>query len=180
MRALTRRERQLVAILILVAAVSGFLALIIRPIVEGFAARDRQREMLAQVFHANERRISSVGVLQHQAEAQGAEMRRRFMVAPDPDEANEMLRARIEAAVLAVGGDVKASEGISSEDEGARAAIEARMPHAQLPRLLDLLNQMRPAIAVNAMTVIADEALGNAKSDIIDVRLEASAPFLKP
>ncbi|WP_225206580.1 type II secretion system protein GspM [Novosphingobium huizhouense] len=180
MRQMSTRERRLVAVLILVVAVAGVLALLVTPIIEGFSSRDRQRQMLAQVFHANERRIAAVGVLQHEAEAQQTEMRRRFMVAPDADEANEMLRARIEAAVIATGGDVKASEGIPGETDGAHAAVDARMPHGQLPRLLELVNQMRPAVAVDAMTIIADEALGNAKSDVIDVRLEASAPFLNP
>ncbi|WP_225207870.1 hypothetical protein, partial [Novosphingobium huizhouense] len=91
---MSTRERRLVAVLILVVAVAGVLALLVTPIIEGFSSRDRQRQMLAQVFHANERRIAAVGVLQHEAEAQQTEMRRRFMVAPDADEANEMLRAR--------------------------------------------------------------------------------------
>ena len=180
MRPLSQRERRLVAVMILVALVAAVLALLVTPVVDGFAARREKRAMLAQLFNANERRIAAVGVLQKEAERQQSEMRQRFMVAADAEEANEQLRARIEAAVTSVGGDVKASEGIPGEEDGARAAIEARMPHAQLPRLLELVNQMRPAVAVDAMTIIADEALGNAKSDIIDVRLEASAPFLKP
>ena len=44
--------------------------------------------------------------------------------------------------------------------------------------LLARLNALKPALAVDAVTVIADDALTNPKSDLLDVRLEASAPFV--
>jgi hypothetical protein len=56
--------------------------------------------------------------------------------------------------------------------------MDMRMSHAQLAALLARLNAMKPALAVETVTVIADDALTNYKSDLLDVRLEATAPFV--
>ena len=52
------------------------------------------------------------------------------------------------------------------------------MGHAQLADIVSRLNAARPALSVDAVTVIADDALTNYKSDLLDVRLEAAAPFI--
>ncbi|MEO0031001.1 MAG: hypothetical protein RIS94_759 [Pseudomonadota bacterium] len=178
MRPLSPRERKLVAVLILVGAIALVLLAVIGPIVDGFAARDRQRMLLGQTFHANERRIGAIDALQAEAERQQSAMQALLMTAPNADEAGEALRERIEAVAEAEGAQVKASEALPADGTWARAAIDARMSHAQLATILARLNALRPALATDAMTVIADDALTNYKSDLIDVRLEASAPFL--
>ena len=177
-RPLTPRERKLIAVLILVAALALVLNFVIGPVVSGFEARAARRAALIQTFHANEQRIASIGALQAEAERQTGEMRQRFIAAPDAAEASEALRERIEGAAQDLGGDIKASESIPAEDGWARAAMDVRMSHAQLAGLLARLNTLKPALAVDAVTVIADDALTNAKSDLLDVRLEASAPFV--
>ncbi len=178
MRPLSPRERKLVAVLTLVLAVTAVLLLVIGPVVGGFADRAARREALAQTFHAGEQRIASLGALQAEAQRQAGEMRQRFMAAPDAAEASELLRERIEAAAQELGGDIKASDAVPAEAGWARAAIDVRMSHAQLAALLARLNQMKPTLAVEATTVIADDAMTNYKSDLLDVRLEATAPFV--
>lgn len=178
MRPLSARERKLVAVLLLVLAVALVLLVVIGPIVSGFADRAARREALAQTFHANELRIASLGGLQAEAERQSGEMRQRFIAAPDAAEASELLRERIEALTQELGGDIKASDAVPAETGWARAAIDARMSHTQLATLLARLNQIKPALAVETVTVIADDAMTNPKSDLLDVRLEATAPFV--
>lgn len=178
MRPLSPRERKLIALLILVLAVSLVLTVVIGPLVSGFAERAARREALVQTFQANERRIASLAALQAEAERQVGEMRARFIAAPDAEEAGETLRERIETIALTIGGDVKASEAIPAEQGWARAAIDARLSHAQLAVLLARLDAARPALAVDGLTVIADDALTNSRSDLLDVRLEATAPFV--
>jgi hypothetical protein len=177
-RPLSARERKLIAVLILVAAIALVLVVVIGPVVSGFGARAARREALIQTFHAGEQRIGSLGALQAEAERQTAEMRARFMAAPDAGEASEALRERFETAVQELGGDIKASEAVPAEEGWARAAIDVRMSHAQLATLLARINALKPAVAVESMTVIADDAMTNYKSDLLDVRLEASAPFV--
>ncbi|GEN99030.1 hypothetical protein NSE01_08630 [Novosphingobium sediminis] len=178
MRPLSPRERKLVALLILVLAVSLVLIVVIGPVVSGFGERAARRDALVQTFHANEQRIGSLNALQAEAERQAGELRSLFMAAPDGDEAGETLRERLESAAQDAGGDIKASEAVPAEPGWARAAIDARMSHAQLANLLAGLNALKPALAVDRLTVIADDALTNSRSDLLDVRLEATAPFV--
>jgi len=180
MRPLSPRENRLVALLILVGLVSLVLLVIVGPLIGGFRDRAQQRDTLAARFQANDLRIASLRTIQARAEEQQAEMRKLFMVAPDGDEADETLRERIEAAAQSVGANVKATEAIPGSVEGsARASLEVQVSEAQLASLLTRLNQLKPAVAIETMTVTADDALTNLKSEAINVRLEASAPFLR-
>jgi general secretion pathway protein M len=178
MRPLSPRERKLIAVLILILAVSLVLTIVIGPLVSGFAERAARRDALAQTFHANELRIGSLGALEAEAERQVGQMRALFIAAPDAEDAGETLRERIETAAQEAGADVKASEAVPTEEGWARAAIDARLSHDQLAALLARLNAMKPALAVESVMVIADDALTNTKSDLLDVRLEATAPFV--
>ena len=178
MRQLSARERKLIAVLILVAAIALVLSLVISPIVSGFAERAARRDALIQTFHANEQRIAGIGALQAEAERQIGQIQALFLAAPDAETAGEALRSRIETAAQDLGADVRSSEAVPSEAAWARAAIDARMNHSQLANLLAKLNALRPALAVETITVIADDALTNTKSDMLDVRLEVSAPFV--
>lgn len=178
MRPLSARERKLIAVLVLVLAVALVLTIVIGPVASGFSDRAARREALVQTFHANELRIGSLGALQAEAERQTGAMRGLFMAAPDAGEASEALRERVETAVQELGGDIKASEAVPAEEGWARAAMDMRVSHAQLAALLARLNAMKPALAVETVTVIADDALTNYKSDLLDVRLEATAPFV--
>lgn len=178
MRPLSPRERKLMAVLILVLAVSLVLTLVISPLVFGFAERAARREALIQTFHANEQRIAALTALQAEAERQKGEMRVLFLSAPDAAEASETLRDRIETVTQDLGGDIKSSDALPAEQGWARAGIDARLSHAQLAALLARLDALKPALALDTLTVIAEDALTNSRSDLLDVRLEATAPFV--
>ncbi len=178
MRPLSPRERKLVAVLILLLAVSLVLTLVISPLVSGFTERAARRDALVQSLHAGEQRIRSLAALEAEAERQTGEMRALFMAAPDAEEAGELLRERIETAAQDTGGDIKTSEAMPTEQGWARAAIDVRLSHKQLAALLARLNALKPALAVDTLLVIADDALTNSRSDLLDVRLEATAPFV--
>lgn len=178
MRPLSPRERKLIAVLILIAAIALVLTVLIGPLISGFAGRAARREALVQTFHANDQRIASLNALQAEAERQVVQMQSLFMAAPDAESAGEALRERLEAAAQDQGADIKSSESVPAEAGWARAAVDARMSHAQFAALLARLNTLNPALAVETVTVIADNALTNYKSDLLDVRLEASAPFV--
>ena len=180
MRPLSQRESRLIAVLILVVLAAFALLAIIAPIVDGFRVRAARRDELASQFLANERRIATLGNLQTRAEAEEGQMRGLFIGAPDPDEAGETLREQIEAAAQDAGATIKATEAIPGTEEGwSRASLEVQVTHAQLAALLSKLNQTKPALVVETMSVSAEDAMINLKSDTLNVRLEASAPFLR-
>lgn len=180
MRPLTARESRLVAVLILLALVALVLAVIVGPIVGGFQQRAQERTLLAQRFQTNERRIAALDALQHEAERQQDALRGVFIAAPDADEAGETLREQVEATAQAAGVRVRATEAMQAGEDGwVRAALEAQMTHGQLADLLARLNRQAPPVVIAALTINAADAANNPKADVIDVRLEATAPFVR-
>lgn len=180
MTKLSPRESRLLAILILVAAIALVSLAVIVPVVGSFRDRAPKRDQLALTFQANERRIANLNALQRAAQDQAVAIRGMFIVAPNADEAGEALREQLESAGTSVNVTIKATEaGISADADWARASLEARMTNAQLAQLLERLNQIKPAVVVETITIIAEDALTNRKSDQIDVRIEAAAPFVR-
>jgi Tfp pilus assembly protein PilO len=180
MRTLSERESRLLAVLLLVAAISLVMLVLVNPVIDGFRERAALRERLGQEFRVNEQRIASLNSLEHEALQQQDAMRARFITGPDADEAGETLREKIEATAIASGANVKATEAIPSTDDAwVRVALEAQLSHAQFATLLARLNQQEPAVVVETVVVSASEALNDPKSDLLNVRLEASAPFIR-
>lgn len=180
MRKLSVRESRLVAVLILVAAVALVALVVIGPIVDGFRDRAQKREQLGQQFLINERRIASLNVLQREAVRQDDAIRGMFLSAPDADEAGEALREQIEGVAQAAKVNIKATEAMQgAEDDWVRAALEVQVTDAQLIDLLARINTIKPGVVVDSVAVTAADALTNLESDTLDVRIEASAPFLR-
>jgi len=180
MRSLSARERQLVAVLLLLVAIAAAYFAVVYPIIDGFRSRAEAREQLQHTFLRNTQRIATLDQLQRTALKQQVDLRTMLIVGPDSDEAGETLREQIEATAQAAHVNVKATEAVLSGDEGwVRVALEAQMSHAQLANLLAQLNQQRPAIVIETVVANAADALNDPKSDLLDVRLEVSAPFLR-
>ena len=180
MRTLSPRESRLIALLILVAAIALVILVVINPIAGSFRDRAAKREELAFTFQSNELRIANLNALQHAAEDQAEAQRGLYIVPANADEAGEALREQLESAAQGVGATIKATEaGVSSEEGRTRASLEARLGTGQLSQLLDRLNLAKPVLVIETMNVVAEEQLTNSKSDQIDVRLEASAPFVR-
>jgi general secretion pathway protein M len=180
MRTLSARESRLIAVLLLLVAVTLVYFVVIGPVVDGFQSRALLREQLHRQFRGNEQRIATLDALQREALRQQDAMRTMFLIGNDAEEAGETLRAQIEAAAQASGADIKATEALlSSQDGWARAALEARMTHAQFAALLAQLNQQQPPVVVENVIANAADALNDPKSDLLNVRLEISAPFLR-
>lgn len=180
MRPLAPRERKLVAVLLLLLAVTVVYFGLIGPVVDGFQSRAERREALHRQFRMNEQRIASLDALQHAALRQQDALMGMFIVAADADEAGETLRAQLEDVGQSAGGDIKSTEALVSSEEGwTRAAIDARMTHAQFAQFLARLNQQQPPVVVDTVIANAADALNDPKSDLLNVRLEISAPFLR-
>ncbi len=180
MRKISTRESRLIAVLILVAAIALIALVVIGPIVNGFRDRALKRAELGQQFLVNERRIASLDTLQKVAMRQEDELRTQFLTAPDADEAGEALREQIETAAQSTGVNIKATEAMQgAEDDWVRAALEVQVTDAQLIALLARINAIKPGVVVDTVAVTAADALTNLESDTLDVRIEASAPFLR-
>lgn len=179
MNGLSMRERRLVAILILVALITLGWLLILSPILSGFEARAAERERLALVQASNQRLIDNVALLRRQAEAQRADMGRFHLIAPTPEAAAEQLKDRVSTLVSAVGGEVRALQDVEAAEGRIALRIEARLAEAQLPRLLERLQNSEPLLVVRTLSVSAPGAAGADLSALssrnLDIRLDVTA-----
>lgn len=176
---LSDRERRLVAILILVALITLAWVAVAAPILSGFEARAAERERLALVQSSNQRLIDNVALLRRQAEAQRADRDRFHLIAPTTEAASEQLKDRVSALVGVAGGEVRALQDVETAEGRIALRIEARVNAAQLPRLLERLQNAEPLLVVNALSVAAASAPGAAisasSSSNLDIRLDVSA-----
>jgi hypothetical protein len=180
MNPLSMRERRLVAILILVALITLGWLLILSPILSGFEARAAERERLALVQASNQRLIDNVALLRRQAEVQRADMARFHLIAPTPEAASEQLKERVSALFGEAGGEVRALQDVEAAEGRIALRIEARLAEAQLPRLLERLQNAEPLLVVRTLSVSAPGAVGAdtsapSSSRNLDVRLDVTA-----
>lgn len=173
MSTLSARERRLIAILILVAAIALLWIGIISPIASGFSDRAEQRDRLAQVYANNARLIGSIARLRKLAEAQRADRDRYRIVAPTLLAANEALKARLSDAVTDAGGQTRSVQEVDAEPGRVSAWIEGRMTLPQLVATLETLENSTPLLALSSLSVSADPAATATRPDTLNVRIEA-------
>lgn len=173
MAALSPRERRLVAILILVAAIALLWLGLVAPLANGFTERAEQRERLALVHANNARLIASIGRLRRLAEAQRADRDRFRISAPTLTAANELLKARLSDTIANAGGQTRSVQEVEADPGRVRAWIEARMTLPQLVAALRVLETEAPLLALSSLSVSADPAATTARPDTLNVRIEA-------
>jgi type II secretory pathway component PulM len=179
MISLSDRERRLVALLILVAAITlGWMA-VVSPIIAGFEARAAERERLALVQASNQRLIDNVSRLRKQAEAQKADMARFHVIAPTAEVAAEQLKDRVSTLIGEAGGEVRALQDIEAADGQIELRIEARIGDGQLTRLVERLQNAEPLMVLRTLSVSAPAALGGDpaanQSRKLDIRIDVAA-----
>lgn len=177
---MSSRERRLVALLILVAVIAGFLLLVISPIAGGFSERAERREALLRQYQLNQRLSGSVGRLSRQAARQREGLRGLALTASSPAHAAAELDARLQAGIEAAGGELRSSEQVSGPDDGlARARATARIGLPQLVAVLARLQNQQPYVTVERLSIAADQAVISGKLEPLDVSLEVSIPTLR-
>lgn len=180
MRVTSLRERRLVALLILVAVIAGFLLLVVGPIAGGFAERAERREALLRQYQLNQRLGGSVGRLSRQAARQREALRGLALMANSPAQAAAELDARLQAGIEAAGGELRSSEQISATEDGlARARATARIGLPQLVAVLARLQNQPPYATVERLSIAADQAVVSGQLEPLDVSLEVSIPSLR-
>lgn len=175
MASLSPRERRLVAILILVAAVAFVWLAVIAPIAAGFAARADERQRLTRVYAGDARLIGSIARLRKLVEQQRRDRARFRIIAPNPTAASEALKARLSEIVGAVGGETRSVQDVEADPGWVRAWIEARLTQAQLVALVDRLQNQAPVLVLTTLSVSADRAASSAAADNLDVHIETMA-----
>lgn len=177
MTSLSLRERRLIAILVLLAMIAALWLGLISPLIGGFASRADETRQLQQLFARNERQVAAIPALRRNAELQKL-VDTDFRTPGDTvASATENLKERLGNTVTAQGGELRAVQDVSDRPGWARVWVEGRMSLAQLVSTLTRVQNQKPYLVINSVTVSADRALQSGKLDIMDVRIEVSSPI---
>lgn len=179
MRPLAKRERQGIAILLLVVMIALVQLVVVAPIVGGFTQRAERRTALERQYLANQRLAAMVPQLRRQAEQQRTQLQFYALIAPSPAVASTVLLDRLQKTVERVGGELRSTEEVTSQDDVVRGRVSARMTLSQLSTLLARLQNEAPYLVVSALSVSADQAVISRKLEPLDVALEVSVPLVR-
>lgn len=177
MRVMSQRERRLVALGLLVAAVAVIVNLAIAPVISGFSERAARRALLVEEYRHLEQEIAYLPRLRRKARAQEAAQQHFVIAAPTAERAGTALEDRLRASIEAVGGEYRSAEHAALDGNVVVARATARMPLGSLARLLERLENESPYLSVSPIALNADAALATHKSEPLDVKLEVTVPF---
>jgi len=177
MRPLEPRERRIVAIAILVAALFVLYYGLVDPIIGGFIGRAEERSDLVAAYQRNQRVLSGISTWRAEADQQTATQARYSIVAPTKVLAAENLKQRLNRLAAAVGGSVQAVSDLPSENENSvRVRADFQLTMTQLYKSLSRLENEAPYVVVGYVSVVADRAVQTGHLATMDVRIEVSAP----
>jgi hypothetical protein len=175
--ALSPRESRLSAVLLLVAAVLLVDLLIVQPLFGGFAERAQQRKDLLARYAANERIIAAIPRLSREAARRSRQTALTMIVAADPAAAADQLRDRMQAAVVAVGGEFHGAEDSVAPTGMVAQRVALRVPAGKLAVLIASIENAPPLVTITGLSVSADDALVTGASSSLDVKLDVTIAF---
>jgi general secretion pathway protein M len=179
MRPLAPRERRLVALALLAAAVAAVWLALVAPVLGGFQQRAHRREELLAQYRANQKLVASIPLL----EAAVREQRRTAAVyqitAPSQAVAADALKQRLTASLSGAGASVGAVEQVQAEVPPGWISVraDAQMSLAQLVASIRQFENEAPYVVVQYASIGADRAASAGHSAPLDVRLQVSALF---
>ncbi len=178
MRPLQPRERQMVAIGILVAVIAVIWFGLIQPLVGGFIGRAEERSLLLATYQRNERVLAGISVWRAAADQQKDTQTDYAIVAPTKVLAAESLKQRLTRLATSGGGTVQAISELPAEaPEGwVRVRVDMQLTMSQLYKGLGRLEHEAPYVVVGYVSVAADRAIQTGHLATMDVRIEVSAP----
>ena len=161
MRPLEPRERQMVAVGILVLIIVTVWFGLVQPVIGGFIAHAEERSDLLAAYQRNERVLAGISVWRSKADEQKDTEAQYAIVAPTKVLAAENLKQRLNRMVSAVGGTVQAvSELPAQAPEGwVRVRIDLQLTMSQLYKSLNRLENEAPYVVVGYVSVVADRAV---------------------
>jgi hypothetical protein len=178
LRPLTARERRLVAIALLLAAIALAWFLIVGPYVGGFFDRAAQRRDLMAGYQRNQRIMASIPVWRRLAETQRNTAQRFAIPAQSEQLAVEALKERLARLAAEEGFQITAMQDLDADTPTGEAKVRAdvQLSLTQLHESLRRLETEGPYV-VEYLSVSADRALATGRSSRLAVRLEISTPW---
>ena len=178
MRPLSARERKIVAVGLLVLLVAACWLLVVAPLIDGAVQRSQQRALLGATYARNSRLINSIPAQRRKAEQLKPLVQRFALTGSSGDAAHKKLQEQLRKAFTTAGGEITASQDSPSRPGEVRGWVEGRMTLPALEALLSGVANTPPFLIVESLRVSADSVLETGRLDKLDVRVEASIPYL--
>ena len=178
MRPLSTRERRLVAVGLLLAALVLVYLIVVSPLVGGFLGRAAERRTLIANYQRDQRIMASIPVWRRTAQAQRVSSKRFSLTAPSEQMAVEALKERLARLATEEGFQITAMQDLEADAPTGEARVRAdlQLTLTQLNESLRRLETEGPYV-VEYLSVSADRALATGRSSRLVVRLEVSAPW---
>ncbi len=179
MRALSLRERRLVALALLVTAILLVWLVLIGPLVGGFFDRAAERDQLRATIQRNERLMSALPVWRAAADAQRRSAARFAIFAPSEQLAVEALKERMQHLAADEGFTITGIEDLQADAPSGMIRVRADMTLnlTQFCETLKRLESEGAYVVVDYLSISADRALVSGRASPMDVRLELTAAY---
>lgn len=179
MRPLQPRERRILAVGLLAAALGLTWLVIVSPVVGGFFARAEERRELTDAFQRNQRVMAQVRVWRALANQQRDNQARFAIAAPSQQLAVEALKDRLAKLAAAEGFTVTALADLAADAPAGKIRLRAdlQLTLSQLYESLRRLETEGSYVVVEYLAVSADRALATGRSSPLAVRLEITAAY---
>ncbi|MEI9930347.1 MAG: type II secretion system protein GspM [Rhizomicrobium sp.] len=178
MRPLQPRERQIIALGILILGIAVIWFGLIQPVIGGFIGRAEDRTELTETYKRNARILAGIPAWRAEAEEQASTQSQYSIVAPTKVLAAENLKQRLTRLATAAGGSVQTISELPTEgqEDWVRVRVDMQLTMSQLYKSLNRLENEAPYVVVGYASVVADRAFQTGHLATMDVRLEVSAP----
>lgn len=179
MKPLTQRERRVLALGILVAAVAMVWLFVLYPLIGGFLDRASERRELTAAYVRNERLVTSLPALRAMADAQRKSASRFFVGAPSEALAAEALKERIQRVAADEGVSLKAIVDLQPDAPPGTIKLRADMT-LTLTQLYETLRRLETEdayVVIDYISINADRAAAEGRLAPIDVRVEFSTDW---
>lgn len=175
MTALSRRERRLVALGILLALVAALYYLLAAPVAAGFERRAAERRQLIDDYARQQRLLASAPYWNRERRRQRADAGVYALRAASHETASQMSKDRL--TTMFRGGTIRSIRDIPAPKGWIRLQVDAKLPLADLSGALRTILTARPGMAVLGLSVNAQEAFSTGQLSPLDARVEVSVPI---
>ena len=174
---LSVREKRLIAVGLLLLVIVVFWLALVQPILSGFADRAQQRRDLADTYARNAAMIARTAIWRRQATALRRDRASYAIAAPDADRAAAAIKDRVVLTLRRNGVVTKNLQDVPASPGWARIRVDVETGLQPLVAALGALQNDRPALVIESLTVSADRAFETGRLSSMDVRVEIAAPF---
>jgi general secretion pathway protein M len=178
-RPLSPRERRLVALGGLAAALAVLWLALIGPLIGGFADRAAERAQLAATYQRNQRLMTALPVWRRLALTQARTAGRFAIGAPSESLAVESFKERLQKLAADEGFAISSVQDLQADAPTGDVRIRADM-QLTLTQLCDTLRRLETEgayVVVDYLSISADRAFATGRAAPIDVRLELTSAY---